>query len=319
MTPPRSQLLPGVSVIVPTYRSPGTLGTLCAELRAHVRDRCERFEIVLVDDGNSDDTWETITRLASQSSDVRGVRLLRNYGQHNALLAGFRSGTYPLVLTVDDDLQNPPSEFPKLAAALTDDVDLVYGTPVEQPQGLLRNLASVMTKRVMAKILGPDVFPRSSSVRLFRHELIEATSELDGPAISIDVALSWATTRVRAVPIEFARRSEGRSGYSFRALVRHALNMITGYSTRPLRFVSVIGLLFAAVGFGLLSFVIGRYILQGTAVEGFTFVAAAVSMFAGVQLLSLGILGEYLSRMHFRTMGRPAFTVRDSTGPRAGP
>ena len=314
MSRPAGPHLPGVSVVVPTFRSPATLGRLCDEVRAHVAPLFDDVELIIVDDGNTDETWTVVSALADRHDWVRGVRLLRNYGQHNALLAGMREARFPLVLTIDDDLQNPPSEVPKLVAALDPHVDLVYGTPTEKPHGLVRSTASSLTKRAMSQMLGPDVFPRSSAFRLFRRELLDAASDVRDPFLSIDVILSWATARIASVDVHFAVREEGESGYNLRKLVRHAFNMITGYSTRPLRYVSVLGFVFAAFGFGLLAFVLVRYFAGGIDVQGFTFMAAAISMFSGVQLLSLGVVGEYLARMHFRSMGRPTFTVRERTG-----
>lgn len=302
-----------MSVVVPTYRSPGTLERLCKEIEAHVRPLVDRLELIIVDDGNTDSTWEVVSALARQHDWVHGIRLLRNYGQHNALLAGLRAAREPFILTIDDDLQNPPSEVGRLVAALTDDVDLVYGTPVAERHGLGRNLASTTTKRLMVRMLGPDVFPKSGAFRLFRRELLAATTETHDPFVSIDVLLSWGTSRIRSVEVDFADRTEGRSGYSFTKLVRHAFNMITGYSTRPLRFVSLLGFLIAGFGFALLAYVIIRFAVNGADVPGFTFLAATISLFSGAQLLSLGVVGEYLARMHFRSMGRPAFVVRDCT------
>lgn len=304
---------PGLSVVVPAYRSPGTLERLCDELQEHVAPLVEDLEIVFVDDGSADATWETIEELAARFSFVRGLTLLRNYGQHNALLAGLREARLPLVLTIDDDLQNPPDQVPRLLEAMTDDVDLVYGVPIEMPHGALRNLASRGTKRAMALALGPDVQAQSSAFRLFRRELIDVAQDVTDPFVSIDVLLSWATSRIAVVELAFAERQAGRSGYTLRKLVRHALNMITGYSTRPLRWVSVAGLVFAFFGFGLLAYVLVRWLVDPGAVPGFTFLAAAVTLFSGVQLFSLGVIGEYIGRMHVRSMGRPPYVVRART------
>jgi glycosyltransferase involved in cell wall biosynthesis len=305
----------GLSVVVPAYRSPGTLGALCSELERHVRPLVDDLELILVDDGSGDGTWATIQELAAELPWVEGLTLLRNYGQHNALLAGIRRARLPLVLTIDDDLQNPPDQVHHLLAALRDDIDLVYGRPIAEPQGMVRNLASVITKRAMGAALGSDVYPRSSAFRLFRQELVAASDTVADPFISIDVLLSWATNRITDVPVEFRARQEGRSGYTVGKLARHALNMITGYSTRPLRWVSAFGFVSALFGFALLAFVVLSYLVNGRQVAGFTFVAAAISLFSGVQLLSLGVVGEYIGRMHFRSMGRPPYVVRASTTP----
>lgn len=277
------------------------------------------LEVILVDDGSGDGTWASIQQLAAGRPWVRGLTLLRNYGQHNALLAGLRQARLPLVLTIDDDLQNPPDQVAALLAALTDELDLVYGTPMEEPQSRWRNTASTVTKQAMATALGPDVYPRPSAFRLFRRELVSAADTVSDPYISVDVLLSWATSRITDVPVRFREREAGQSGYTLKKLVRHALNMITGYSTRPLRWVSAFGLLIAVLGFALLAFVMLSYLMNGRHVAGFTFLAAALSLFSGVQLLSLGVVGEYIGRMHFRTMGKPPYVVRATTKPTTGP
>jgi undecaprenyl-phosphate 4-deoxy-4-formamido-L-arabinose transferase len=303
----------GISVVVPAYRSSATLPLLVAELRRCVEPLVEHFEIVIVDDGSGDGTWATIQQLALDNDSVRGLQLLRNYGQHNALLAGIRDARQPLVLTIDDDLQHPPHEVGKLLAALGPGVDLVYGRAEQERQGALRNAASRLGKWAMAASLGPDVYPRSGAFRLFRRQLVAASAEVHDPSLSIDVLLSWATNRIVDVPVEHQDRSVGRSGYSFTRLVKHMANMVTGYSSRPLRMVSILGVFTAFLGFALLLYVVVRFIVSGSDVAGFTFLAATVTLFSGVQLLSLGVLGEYLSRVHFRSMGKPVYIVRETT------
>jgi glycosyltransferase involved in cell wall biosynthesis len=304
---------PSISVVVPAYRSTETLRELTFQLGEILGPITESFEIIFVDDGSGPDTWATITSLAATSDHVLGLRLARNYGQHSALLAGIRAARLPLVLTMDDDLQHPPSQIPLLLDSLTTNVDLVYGRPKEERQSGGRNAASKVTKKFMAAALGPDVYPRSGAFRLFRRSLIVAADNVRDPSISIDVLLSWATTNIIDVDVEYQARASGSSGYSVRALVRHTLNMITGYSTRPLRWVSLFGLGCAAFGFALLTFVLVRYLFGGADVAGFTFLAAALTLFSGVQLLSLGVVGEYLGRVHFRTMGRPSYVISVST------
>ena len=304
----------GISVVIPAYRSPGTLDALCDEIDEHLGPLADQIEVILVDDGSGDGTWSTIERLARERPAVRGMTLLRNYGQHNALLAGLRAARLPIVVTIDDDLQNPPSEIPRLLEALTPDIDLVYGRAATERQSLPRNLASKWIKRSMATALGPDVYPRSTAFRAFRRELIQASDQVSDPYISIDVLLTWGTSRITDVVVDHQARAAGQSGYTLGRLVRHAMNMITGYSIRPLRWVSAVGMTAATLGFLLLVYVVGRRLLVGGSVQGFTFLAAAITLFSGVQLVSLGVIGEYIGRMHFRTMGRPPYSIRTTSG-----
>ena len=303
----------GISVIVPAYRSPGTLHQLVEQVDLHVGPLAETIEIIFVDDGSGDQTWATISELAAKFDWVHGITLLRNYGQHNAILAGLRHAKYDIILTIDDDLQNPPAEVSALAAALTDDIDLVYGIPHAEHQRWWRNIASTVLKAAMAKTLGPDVPKKSSAFRLFRRELVAASDHANDPFVAIDVLLTWATNRTTHVEVNFAERADGVSGYTFGQLVRHTFNMMTGYSSRPLRVVSAVGLMFAMFGFALVIFVGIRYFIGDSDVAGFTFLAATITLFSGVQLLSLGVLGEYLGRIHFRSMGRPPYVIRSKT------
>ena len=154
---------------------------------------------------------------------------------------------------------------------------------------------------------------RSSAFRLFRRELVSTAASVRDPNISVDVLLSWATNRTTDVTVEFDQRTSGSSGYSLRRLTRHTINMITGYSTRPLRWMSAFGLVCATFGFGMLISVLARFLLGNVDVAGFTFLAAAVTLFSGVQLLSLGLIGEYIGRIHFRSLGKPPYAIRATT------
>ena len=302
-----------VSVVVPCFRSAATLATLCEQVSEALESAVDEFEIVLVDDGSRDDTWPTIRALAKSNESVRGLTLLRNFGQHNALLAGLRAARYAVIVTMDDDLQHPAEQIPRLLARLDDDTDLVYGSPVVERQSLLRNLASTSSKRLMRFALGDEVHPRASAFRAFRRDLVQASEFVADPTISIDVLLGWGTARIAAIDIEHRQRHQGVSGYSWRSLTRHALTMVTGYSIRPLRFAGLLGLIIASLGFAALGYVLVTYVSGATDVQGFTFLAAAITLFSGVQLLSLGVIGEYLGRVHFRTLGKPVYVIREAT------
>jgi len=236
---------------------------------------------------------------------------MRNYGQHNALLCGVRAARFPIIVTMDDDLQHPPAEIPKLLEKLNQGFDVVYGTPQKEQHGLWRDMASVVTKMALQSAMGASIARQVSAFRVFRTQLRDAFASYSSPYVSIDVLLTWATTQYGSLPVRHDTRTLGKSNYTFRKLVRHALNMITGFSVVPLRLATYLGFGFSLVGMLLLLFVLGRYFLQDVTVQGFTFLASVISLFSGVQLFALGIIGEYLARMHFRMMDRPSYTVRD--------
>jgi glycosyltransferase involved in cell wall biosynthesis len=304
-----------VSVVVPVYNGAAALPELVARLRAALAGRAPDAEILLVNDGSRDASWQAIAALAAEPRRprVRGIDLRRNYGQHNALLCGIRAAAGAVVVTLDDDLQHPPEEVPRLLDALSGDVDVVYGTPRGEQHGLLRDLASRATKLVLRGAMGPEIAGRVSAFRAFRAELRDAFAQYGNPYVSIDVLLSWATNRFAVVEVRHQPRREGRSGYTLRTLVRHALNMITGFSIGPLRLASAIGVASTLFGLLVLAWVVGRYLVQGGSVPGFPFLASVIAIFSGAQLFTLGILGEYLARVHLRLMSRPVYSVRRST------
>ena len=299
-----------ISVIVPVYNSAAVLPMLVKELEAVLQKCANTFELILVNDASPDQSWRVITELAQERAWIHGINLMRNVGQHNALLCGIRAAKYDIVVTIDDDLQNPPEEIPRLLAKLEEGFDVVYGVPEYQQHGLLRDLASKITKLVLQNAMGAEIAQNISAFRAFHTQVRGAFDQYRGPFVSIDVLLTWGTTRFGAVQVRHEPRREGVSGYTLRKLILHALNMMTGFSVLPLQIASLIGFAFTIFGLLALAFVIGRYLIQGSAVPGFPFLASLIAVFSGAQLFALGIIGEYLSRVHFRTMDRPPYTVR---------
>jgi undecaprenyl-phosphate 4-deoxy-4-formamido-L-arabinose transferase len=313
----RPALVPGVSVVIPVYNSAGTLEPLVARIAAVLQRLDGAYEVILVNDASRDESWSVVARLASGHQFVRAVDLMRNYGQHNALLAGIRRARHEVIVTLDDDLQNPPEEIPKLVATLRDGFDVVYGVPENEQHGLLRNIASQLTKLTLQNAMGAQTARNISSFRAFRTPLREAFRDYCGSFVSIDVLLTWGTTRFTGITVSHEKRHAGASNYTFRKLIVHALNMMTGFSTMPLQIASLVGFTFTMFGFLVLVYVVGRFFVSGGSVPGFPFLASIIALFSGAQLFALGIIGEYLARVHFRLMNKPAYTVREESG-RAG-
>lgn len=307
---------PSISAVVPAYNSELSLEELARRLNPVLKSAATEYELIIVDDGSRDGTWSVIERLAQENPWVKGVHMMRNYGQHNAVLCGIRLARHELIVTLDDDLQHPPEEIPKLLDNLTPDKDVVYGSPAQETHGLWRDAASQVTKIALQSAMGAPIARKAGPFRLFRTRIRDAFAAYDGPYVSIDVLLTWGTTRFTAVSVKHDRRTLGVSNYTFRKLVVHALNMITGFSTWPLQVSSLIGFAFTVFGTAALFFVVIRYLIQGGSVPGFSFLASMIAIFSGAQLFSLGIIGEYLARMHARSMQHPTYAVREMT--RAG-
>jgi len=301
-------------VVVPCYNSEGSIGLLVEALRPVLATLAPASEIILVDDASRDGTARVIADLAHSHDDVSALTLMRNYGQHAALLCGIRAARYDVTITMDDDLQHPPDELPRLVRALTDDLDVVYGSAAEEPHGLLRGVASRITKRVLRDAMGVTTAGNASAWRVFRTRLRDAFDEFRGSFVSIDVLLTWGTQRFTSVTVRHDPRTIGASNYTLRKLLVHAINMMTGFTSIPLRLASWLGFALTAFGVLILAFVLGRYLVDSSSPPGFPFLACIIAVFSGAQLLCLGIIGEYLGRAHFRLLDRPPYQVRTSSG-----
>jgi glycosyltransferase involved in cell wall biosynthesis len=302
-----------ISVVTPVYNGEASIAELCRRLTEVLPRIATEYEIILVNDGSRDRSWETISDLSSRFATVRGLNLMRNYGQHNALLCGIRAAKYEVIVTMDDDLQHPPEDIPRLLEQLEHGFDVVYGAPKEERHGFMRALASRITRLALGSAIGMNLARNVSAFRVFRTQLREAFAGYQTPFVSIDVLLTWATTRFTAIPVVFQPRHSGTSTYTFTKLVRHALDMMTGFSTAPLQLASLIGFGCTLFGLAVFLYVFIRYCVEGS-VPGFPFLASIIAIFSGAQLFALGVIGEYLARIHFRTMNRPVYVVRSVSG-----
>jgi glycosyltransferase involved in cell wall biosynthesis len=302
-----------LSIVVPVYQSEASLPALVDRIEAFARASGARVELLLVNDGSRDRSWEVIGELARERPWIRGIDLMRNYGQHAALLCGIRAATGEIVVTMDDDLQHPPEEIPRLLEALGDDVDVVYGKPREAAHDAWRNLSSTIVKLALRSVVGAETAAEVSAFRAFRTPLRNAFASYRSPAPSLDVLLTWGTSRFASVRVRHEPRRTGRSNYTLWRLAGLAIAMTTGFSTAPLRIASLVGFGFTLFGFGVLAWVLGRYLLLGYSMPGFPFLASIIAIFSGAQLFALGIIGEYLARMHLRMLDWPTYVVRTET------
>ena len=303
-----------ISIIIPVYNGSETLPVLLSRLEPVLIQLAEDYEVLLVNDGSPDNSWDSIVQLSSMHAWVRGINLMRNYGQHNALLAGIRAARYEVIVTMDDDLQHPPEVLPKLIAEIGKGYDVVYGIPEVQKHNSFRSISSRFTKWLMGVALDSPNIGQSGAFRVFHVQVREAFLDYRSQFVSIDVLLAWGTSKFSYVPVRHDPRYTGESNYTFRKLVRHTFNMVTGFSTLPLRLASLLGFVFTIFGFLVLVYVVGRDMLQGSPVQGFPFLASIIALFSGVQLFAMGIFGEYLARMYFRLMGHPPSVTRETVG-----
>jgi undecaprenyl-phosphate 4-deoxy-4-formamido-L-arabinose transferase len=299
------------SVVIPVYRGERTLDQLVDRLAKSLPKFFDSYEVILVDDGSPDNSWDVIKKITRKHKFAHGIHLMRNYGQHNATLCGIRAARFELTVTMDQDLQHPPEDIPILLAKLNEGFDVVYGSPKVLPQGFVRNLLTSNIKFILSKVMGVSSVRNISAFRLFRTELRDAFANFQSPTLIIDVLLSWGTTRFTYVQVDIAPAE--RSNYNFVSLVMVALSILTGYSTLPLRFASFLGFFLTLFGFGVFVYVFIVYLTLGS-LPGFPFLASIISLFSGAQMFTFGIFGEYLARIFDRSMDRPSYIIKEGAG-----
>ena len=302
-----------LSIVIPVYNSAMILPKLVEQLHGLLPALAADHEIILVNDGSQDESWSVISKLSATYPELRGFNMMRNYGQHNALLCGIRAARYDVIVTMDDDLQHPPEEIPKLLAKLAEGFDVVYGTPEELPHSWWRNLFSNLIKLLLASVMGVGTFRNISAFRALRVGLRQAFAGYNSPDVIIDVLFSWGTTRFGSVTVRHDPRLGSASTYSLRKLFNTAILVLTGFSTTPLRVASITGFTFMFFGLLVFVYVLFVYFLVGS-LPGFPFLASIISLFSGAQLFTLGLFGEYLARIFTRSMERPPYIVSETTG-----
>lgn len=300
-----------LSIVVPVFNEELVLGELYSRLTKVCKDLGKTYELVFVDDGSRDNSLDVLRRFKAADSAVRVVRFTRNFGQQAAVLAGFRHSRGAIVVQLDSDLQHPPEEIPKLLDGFRDDVDIVTTVPRKRRDGLLRVIGSKCLLRVGQFILGPHGRLNLSSFRAMRRSVLEKIDSCSDRSRYMAVLMSWLGVPTVEVEVEHHNRAKGKTKYGFAALVKLAWDLVSGFSSLPLRLVTYLGFFGALVGFMLMAFLTYQRAVNGILVEGFILLSAVFAFFAGVQLLCVGILGEYLGRVHMQVQGRPDYVVRE--------
>jgi undecaprenyl-phosphate 4-deoxy-4-formamido-L-arabinose transferase len=303
-----------ISVVIPVYRSAKTLHPLIERLLPVLESITPNHEVVFVEDGSPDDSWHVLGEVRSlHPGRIVVVQLMRNYGQHNALMCGFRHARGDLIVTMDDDLQNPPEEIPKLVSAIrAGEFDLVYGSYESKQHAGWRNIGSLLVNTFFRLFFHTEV--TVTSFRVIRRELLESIFPYTLNYTFIDGLLAWNTQRIGQVAVEHHARQAGRSGYSLKKLLILAFNLFTNFSLLPLQLVSAMGLFSALGGFLVALVFLMLYLFSNITVPGYASIIISILVMGGIQLMALGIMGEYLGRLHLNVNGKPQYAVRHVLG-----
>jgi undecaprenyl-phosphate 4-deoxy-4-formamido-L-arabinose transferase len=300
-----------ISVIVPVFNGEATLEALVDRLRDAVQTRYE-LEVVLVNDGSADASGDVCRKLAGRHAWVRFVDLSRNFGEHNAVMAGLRFASGDCAVIVDDDLQNPPEEVVKLVDKLGEGYDVVFSSYQTKQHSALRNLGSWLNNAVASVLLKKDWGLYLSSFKAINRFVIDQLGRYEGPYPYVDGLILRVTRNIATQPVQHRPREEGRSNYTVSRLLRLWLNMFTSFSILPLRVASLLGLLFAGSGLVMAVFFALERLANPDLPAGWASVVVILLVVSGVQLFALGMIGEYLGRLFLKDNGSPMFVARET-------
>ena len=299
-----------ISVVVPVFNSETTLKELTYRIIETLDTMKLDHEIIFVDDGSRDGSWEVLKAIKSENDSVRIIRLMKNFGQHNALMCAFNHVTGEYIVTLDDDLQNPPEEIPKIYEKIVEGYDIVYGEYTLKKHNKFRNLGSGAIQLFYRKIF--NVKHNLTAFRIIHRRLIDAIISYNLNYTFIDGLIAWYTSNIGYVQVTHHARERNHSGYSLRKLLSLSLNMMTNFSLVPLQMASMLGISLSLFGFILALYFFVKKIIVGVPISGYTSLIISITIFSGVQLLTIGVIGEYLGRVHLNINKKPQYKIREN-------
>jgi len=305
-------LEPNVSLVIPVYQSAAVLPLLYQRINDTMSSMEEDFELILVDDGSTDDGWVAMQELRSQDQRVRIVRLTRNFGQHNALMCGLSFARGQYILTLDDDLQNPPEEIPKLTQAMDQaNADVIFGIPKQRQQNFLRKTGSALFSKILSVGYHQRGKLKISNVVLMRKTALESILDVRSINPVVGLLLLEATDRIEMVAIEHHHPQQEKTRYSFVRLLNTFTNGIMYHSSLPLKGVLFLGLACFGISITLGMLYLILYVCGSLTVPGWTTLVLLILLFSGINMISLGIIGEYLYRILQETRGATPYIIRE--------
>lgn len=300
-----------LSVVIPVFNEESTLTALHSRLSRVLEETGCSYEIIYVDDGSTDGTQEILKQLHNEDAAVKVVHFNRNYGQHAAVLAGFEKSRGEVVVTLDGDLQNPPEEIPKLLAKIDEGYDVVGGWRDHRQDSFLRRALSLLINSVSSRIVGVKMKDYGCMLRAYRRRMIEHICQCQEVSSFIPALANAFAGSVAEVPVAHSPRQSGRSKYTPFRLLRLNFDLLTGFSLLPIQLVSFAGILISFVGLSFAVFLMVRRFIVGPEVEGVFTLFAILFFFVGLQILALGLIGEYIGRIYMEVRRRPRYVIKE--------
>ncbi|MEW6660524.1 MAG: glycosyltransferase [Thermodesulfobacteriota bacterium] len=306
---------PYISVVIPVYNEDENLEELGERLVRTLGGMNRPYEIIFVDDGSSDRSWDLLSQLHRQHPQViRALQFHRNFGQHQAIFAGFQAARGQVLVTLDADLQNPPEEIPRLVAKIEEGFDTVGGWRENRQDSLFRKFPSFLINQVMSRVTGVKLRDYGCMLRAYRREVVDSINQCHETSSFIPALANLFSRRVAEIPVGHAERERGQSKYSLIKLLRLNVDFMTGFSNFPIHMVGVMGICIALLGLGFGAFLFLRRLFVGPEVEGVFTLFAILFVFVGLNTFALALVGEYVGRIYREVRGRPRFVIRQELG-----
>ena len=309
-------LVPEISVVIPVFNEEENLRELGERLIRTLTAMGRPYEIIFVDDGSTDGSWELLADLNRHyPQNIRALQFHRNFGQHQAIFAGFQAAKGKVMVTLDADLQNPPEEIPRLVAKLDEGYDTVGGWRENRQDSIFRRLPSQLVNTVMSRVTGVKLRDYGCMLRAYRRSVVDSINQCQESSSFIPALANLFAHRVAEIPVGHAERERGKSKYGIIKLLRLNFDLMTGFSNLPIHLVGFMGVTIAFLGLLFGFMLIIRRIFVGPEVEGVFTLFAILFVFVGLNTLGLALIGEYVGRIYREVRGRPRFVVRQTLGP----
>lgn len=300
-----------LSIVIPLYNEAKSLEALHSRLSTTLASLGRGYEVIYVDDGSTDGTGALLRRLQAEDSNTKVIVFNRNYGQHAAVAAGFELAKGEVIVTLDGDLQNPPEEIPKLLEKIAEGYDVVGGWRNGRQDPLVRRLLSLLINQVTSLIVGVKMRDYGCMLRAYRRAVVERICQCQEISSFIPVLANSFAGSVAEVPVAHSPRLSGRSKYTPFRLLRLNFDLLTGFSLLPIQVVSFAGILISFLGLGFAMFLGVRRLFVGPEVEGVFTLFAILFFFVGLQILALGLIGEYIGRIYMEVRRRPRYVIKE--------
>jgi glycosyltransferase involved in cell wall biosynthesis len=301
-----------LSFIIPVFHGEHTVHPLFKAIQRACNEYNYMFEVVFIWDCGPDNSWESILTLKHEfPTEVKAIRLSRNFGQHNAIICGFAYASGDFMVTIDEDLQHNPDDIKLLVAKqMENDYDIVYGHYPDPQHTWFRNVMSKMLREILVKGI-PNLNKDYSAYRLIKRDLALATLEMQNSYTFLDGYISWLTSNVDSVKVSHNSRLDGESSYTMMKLIRHSLNIFVAFSDLPIKLVVYLSLLFFIFTFGYAIYILLQKLIFNNLIPGFASIIVLIGLGIGSILFGIAVIGEYIHGINLKTTRRPNFRISE--------